>query len=94
MNETRQSSTRLAGRHALLIGVSLLVWASATYGQSDGGTQRAAPPCVVDNLRLRIATGDDDLRGGSDNLNVTVRFGESGFQGAANVNKGAGRIRP
>lgn len=46
-------------------------------------------PCTVQTLRMRITTGGDDLRGGKDNLNVTIRWGDHGFQGAPNVNNGA-----
>lgn len=46
-------------------------------------------PCTVQTLRMRITTAGDDLRGGKDNLNVTIRWGDHGFQGAPNVNNGA-----
>jgi hypothetical protein len=40
-------------------------------------------------LNLRITTGNDDLRGGNDNLNVEVHFANGDIQTATNVNQGA-----
>ena len=37
-----------------------------TYGQNRGGSGLNGGPCVVTELRLRIVTGGDDLRGGQD----------------------------
>lgn len=53
------------------------------------GSTTQKMPCIVNSFRMRIATGGDDLRGGNDNLNVTIRYGEKGFQGEANVNHSA-----
>ena len=57
-----------------------------------GNTQAPGGPggsCTVNRLRLRIATGDDDLRGGQDNLNVIVFFTNAKPHVALNVNKSA-----
>ncbi len=84
------STTGQSFRLAIFIGVSILVLASSLYGQSGSGTR--AVPCMVNYLRLRITTGQDDLRGwdgfstSKDNLDVTVYFGENGSQLAADVN--------
>jgi hypothetical protein len=43
----------------------------------------------VGELNLRIATGNDDLRGGKNNLNVEVHFSNGDMQTATNVNNGA-----
>ncbi|HEV2304821.1 MAG TPA: hypothetical protein VGR93_04840 [Candidatus Acidoferrales bacterium] len=59
-----------------------------TYGQNRGGSGLNGGPCVVTELRLRIVTGGDDLRGGQDNLNIIVFFTSGSPQVAANVNKG------
>ncbi len=51
-----------------------------------------APPAVagqVNRLILEIRTGGDDLRGGSDNLNVTTTFTDGRTQTDTNVNKAA-----
>lgn len=77
------------GRFTGLFAICLLFLTSGAYAQGAGAPGAARFPCSVNYLRLRIVTGGDDLRGGNDNLNVTVRFGEKGFQGVANVNKGA-----
>lgn len=46
--------------------------------------------CTVGLLNLRITTGNDDLRGGKNNLDVEVHFANGDTQTAANVNKSAG----
>ena len=45
--------------------------------------------CTVDQLQLSFRTGNDDLRGGQNNLNVEVHFSDGAMQVANNVNKGA-----
>jgi hypothetical protein len=50
--------------------------------------QRGAE-CKVAELNLRITTGNDDLRGGNNNLDVQVQFASGDMQVAANVNHGA-----
>lgn len=74
--------------------ICALLFATGAYGQG-GGPQKSTIPCKVNYLRLRIATGGDDLRGwdgmssSKDNLNVTVDFGAQGSQLASNVNNNA-----
>ncbi len=46
-------------------------------------------PGMVSEILLEIRTGGDDLRGGNDNLNVTVRFNGKPEQYFANINKSA-----
>jgi hypothetical protein len=48
-----------------------------------------SPGCTVSQLQLRLRTGDDDLRGGQNNLNVEVHFADGTMQVANNVNHGA-----
>lgn len=48
-----------------------------------------SPACTVNQLQLRVRTGNDDLRGGQDNLNVEVHFADGTMQVANNVNHGA-----
>ncbi len=50
---------------------------------------QGAGGCTVGLLNLRITTGNDDLRGGNNNLDVEVHFANGDMQTAANVNKGA-----
>ena len=45
--------------------------------------------CTVAQLQLRFRTGNDDLRGGQNNLNVEVHFADGSMQVANNVNHGA-----
>ena len=79
-----QSAARHIARSILSNGAAglLLLLASGAYCQ-------VTSPCTVETLRMRITTGGDDLRGGKDNLNVSIRWGTNGFQGVANVNKSA-----
>ncbi|MDC6367246.1 MULTISPECIES: hypothetical protein [Flavobacteriaceae] len=42
----------------------------------------------IDKLRFRIRTGDDDLRGGNDNLNIVIHYKSGRRQTVKNVNKG------
>ena len=84
----RKIGTFGRGQFMGLLALCILFGGSGVYGQRISSSTATAAPCSVRYLRLRIATGGDDLRGGNDNLNVTIRFGEKGFQGAANVNRG------
>jgi hypothetical protein len=47
-----------------------------------------SPGCTVNQLQLRFRTGNDDLRGGQNNLNVEVHFADGTMQVASNVNGG------
>lgn len=49
----------------------------------------AAGSCQVRDLMLKFHTGNDDLRGGQNNLNVEIQFANGSMQTAANVNHGA-----
>jgi len=66
-----------------LIALFGLSWIGVAQEPAD-----PAGPCNVTSLRLRIATSNDDLRGGQDNLNIVVFFAAGQAQVAANVNKG------
>jgi hypothetical protein len=52
-------------------------------------TTIVSPGCSVDQLQLRFRTGNDDLRGGQNNLNVEMHFADGTMQVAKNVNHGA-----
>lgn len=80
----KQAAAHRIGRRLLLVGGLglLLVLTSSAFAQATGS-------CMVDTIRLHITTGGDDLRGGQDNLNVTVRWGANGFLGAPNINNSA-----
>lgn len=79
----------------LVTMICALLMATGAYGQGSSGSPKWPIPCMVNYLRLRIATGGDDLRGwdgmssSKDNLNVTVDFGAQGSQLASNVNNNA-----
>lgn len=47
------------------------------------------PDGSIRNIYATFRTGGDDLRGGNDNLNVTVNYRDGGFQTFTNVNRGA-----
>src|SRR5215471_3344371 len=48
-----------------------------------------SPGCTVDQLQIIVRTGNDDLRGGQDNLNVEVHLADGSMQVTNNVNQGA-----
>lgn len=87
MNQTTGNNIeRFLQQAALLIFASALV-VNAAYGQS-GGPGGNSGQCSVTQIRLRIVTGGDDLRGGKDNLNIQILFaGGRAPQVALNVNK-------
>jgi len=63
--------------------------AGAVYGQSGnapGGNNNA---CDVTQIRMRIGTGGDDLRGGQDNLNVLIYLAGASPRLSLNVNSSA-----
>ena len=76
-------SKRLGG---LFLLIALCGLNGVSVAQLQGGQ---AGPCTVTRLRLRIATSNDDLRGGQDNLNIVVFFGNAKPHVALNVNKSA-----
>lgn len=49
----------------------------------------AADSCQVSKLSLTFRTGNDDLRGGKNNLNVQIHFADGSMQAVDNVNRGA-----
>ena len=49
----------------------------------------ASASCNVTTLELVIKTGNDDLRGGKDNLNVEIHYKDGRMQTAKNLNNGA-----
>lgn len=86
--------------YALMVGCALVV-TGAAFGQGpaqnrgillrpqSGTLLQRGPGCTVGQLNLRITTGNDDLRGGKDNLNVEIHFANGDMQTASNVNQGA-----
>lgn len=46
-------------------------------------------PNQVNKLSFMFQTGNDDLRGGNDNLNIAIRFADGRVQVEKNVNQGA-----
>ncbi|HEV2314991.1 MAG TPA: hypothetical protein VGR94_06775 [Candidatus Acidoferrales bacterium] len=74
-------------QQATLLMACCIFAASAAYGQG-GGPGGNSGQCLVTQIRLRIVTGGDDLRGGKDNLNIQILFaGGRAPQVALNVNK-------
>ncbi|MGX1930635.1 hypothetical protein [Flagellimonas sp. 2504JD4-2] len=62
----------------------------ATNTSTSSPTRASTVPSrkPIDKLRFWIRTGDDDLRGGNDNLNIVVYYRNGGTQTIRNVNKG------
>lgn len=83
----------------LACGVLAASWAYGQTANRANGTlmnQRPGtllnPPadaCKVRQLMLTFRTGNDDLRGGKNNLNVEIHFADGSMQTADNVNHGA-----
>ncbi|HEV2304009.1 MAG TPA: hypothetical protein VGR93_00690, partial [Candidatus Acidoferrales bacterium] len=61
----------------------------AVYGQSGNAPRGNSNACDVTQIRLRIGTGGDDLRGGQDNLNVLIYLTDAKPRVALNVNSSA-----
>lgn len=82
----------------MALGICILA-ANICFGQGannrgilispKSSTLLAGASCTVGLLNLRITTGNDDLRGGNNNLDVEVHFANGDMQTASNVNKGA-----
>ena len=97
MKETKSRKWVLFGKHAVISGaLAVAGYAQATppnrgalLHTQSGTLLRPVGSCTVGMLSLRIATGNDDLRGGKDNLNVEIHFANGDMQTATNVNKGA-----
>ena len=90
MKQAMSSNTAGCLRRAMLMIVCGVFLTSAAYGQTGSGSPGGDGGCAVTRLRLRIATGGDDLRGGQNNLNIQILFaGGKTPQLALNVNKGA-----
>jgi hypothetical protein len=81
----------------LLLTWCFLIVVSVSFGQITKqkvllNPQRNATlgsTCSIGQLQLVIRTGDDDLRGGQNNLNVEVHFVDGTMQVFPNVNQGA-----
>ncbi len=97
MNKTKFCRWMVLSKHALVIcALAVAGYAQATpqnrgvlLRPQSGALLQAAGGCTVGMLNLRITTGNDDLRGGNDNLTVEIHFANGDMQTAANVNKGA-----
>ena len=98
MKETKSCKWVLFGKHALISGaLAVAAYAQATppnrgvllRPQTGTFLKPVGGSCSVGMVNLRITTGNDDLRGGKDNLNVEIHFANGDMQTAANVNKGA-----
>lgn len=57
--------------------------------QRPGGLVPASGGCSINQLQFQFHTGNDDLRGSGNDLNVEVHFLDGTIKFAKNVNKGA-----
>lgn len=93
---------RFSGFNSVLLGAAYCVFAAmAANGQTPPPNRGAllhpesptllqqGSACKVSGLQLIITTGNDDLRGGNNNLNVEIHYANGDMQTATNVNKGA-----
>ena len=98
MEATTKKSQRPA--IAILTAICCILLAQKSYAQPQNGRvlisprppallSRGSGACTVGILTLRITTGNDDLRGGKNKLDVEVHFANGDMQTATNVNKGA-----
>jgi hypothetical protein len=83
-------------KHALMFACVLAATVHAQTSRPNSGvllkpqsTLMLGATCQVSQLQLRIRTGNDDLRGGNNNLNLQIHFADGGMQSANNVNKNA-----
>src|SRR6267154_975827 len=81
-----------------VVVITFWLWTgNAVYGQVTKPTVLLHPQrttilsagCTVSQLQLRFRTGNDDLRGGQNNLNVEIHFADGTMQGVNNANRGA-----
>jgi hypothetical protein len=81
-----------------MVVITCWLWTGNTvYGQATKPTGLLHPQrttilsagCTVSQLQLRFRTGNDDLRGGQNNLNVEIHLTDGTMQVANNVNHGA-----
>src|SRR5437868_5637842 len=97
MEATTKKSQRPA--IAILTAICCILLVPKSYTQPQNGRVLISPrppallssgsgACTVGMLNLRITTGNDDLRGGKNNLDVEVHFANGMMQMASNVNKG------
>lgn len=97
MRTARHAPGRALSSQVLATALCVLAATSCFgQGQNRGILISPRPPallsggaCTLGLLNLRITTGNDDLRGGKNNLDVEVRFANGDMQTATNVNKGA-----
>ncbi|HZQ19278.1 MAG TPA: hypothetical protein VFA90_11180 [Terriglobales bacterium] len=92
---------RFSTFNSALLGTAYCVFAAMANGQTAPPNRgvllrqqtptllQSASTCKVAGLQLIITTGNDDLRGGNNNLNVEIHYANGDMQTATNVNKGA-----
>jgi len=96
-----ETTTHQRSALAILTAICCILLVSTSYSQPQNGRVLISPrppallnsgggACTLGMLNLRITTGNDDLRGGKNNLDVEVHFANGDIQTATNVNKSAG----
>ena len=99
MKSSMQRSTGRWLQMRVLMIAYVVSAVSTAYGQAaqpnrgmlmkPQATRMLSAGCTVNKLVLAIRTGNDDLRGGQNNLNVEIHFADGNMQVANNVNQGA-----
>jgi len=99
---TERKAMKKPYTNRVLVVLSALVITTAAFGQGSqprrgvllGQQSRTLlqgnAGCTVGMLNLKIVTGNDDLRGGKNNLDVEIHFANGDMQPAPNVNNGVG----
>ena len=86
MNGYHTSTGRNESRSALL--VFLFLFGCLLSGAPPAQAKNGPDKDLVRRLTFTVKTGNDDLRGGNDNLNVGINFRDGNVQFAPNVNQG------
>ena len=98
MKEPTDRTWTFLRRHLLLVACAAVALNGASAQTSRPASGSLLSPqrttiltggCKVSQMQLRIRTGNDDLRGGGNNLNVEIHFTDGTTQFANNVNKSA-----
>lgn len=91
--ETRVAFTRSSVSALVILFATLVAYGQGTTPAgrvliSPGPTTMLSGACTISKLELNIRTGNDDLRGQGNDLNVEIHLANGAVQFAKNVNHG------